>query len=297
MRRQLTKWSQPIIFWTLMATLFVVVAIAVTSWMRWPALALLVALALLGNRRRAELRRVSARACDAALTANAERLREMSALQGALANELNNPLAAVKALSGLMELEPAQAQTRLPVLQAQVRRMQHIIEELLDFSRPLTPMVHAETDVRRLMRRVAEVHQPLAARKCIAVTVDDAGEPLWLRCDPNKLEQALMSLVHNAVDASTNGGSVVLKATADDTHVRVAVLDRGPGIAAAALPNVVRAGFTTKANAAGLGLTVADALVRQHGGTLTLANRSCGGLAAAIALPIECAVPALCRAA
>jgi signal transduction histidine kinase len=103
--------------------------------------------------------------------------------------------------------------------------------------------------------------------------------------------------VHNAVDASGDGGSVVLAATADETHVRIEVRDRGPGIAAAELPKVVRAGFTTKPNAAGLGLTVADALVRQHGGTLTLANRRCGGLAAAIALPIDCGAAELCRAA
>lgn len=296
MRRLLTKWSQPIIFWTLMTTLVVVVAIAATGWMRWAALALLVATVLIGRQRRVELRRMSMRACDAAVSANAERLREMSALQGALANELNNPLAAVKALSGLMELEPAQAQTRLPVLQQQVQRMQHIIEELLDFSRPLTPMVQKQIDVRQLLQRVAEVHQPMAARKCVAVTVE-AGEPLWLRCDPHKLEQALMSLVHNAVDASCEYSAVVLTAKRDETHVRIDVLDRGPGIAATALPSVVRAGFTTKPHAAGLGLTVADALVRQHGGTLTLANRVCGGLAAAIALPVDCAAATLCQAA
>lgn len=296
MRRQLTSWSQTIVFWSLTVTLFVVVALALTDWTRWAAMALVLALALIGSRRRAQLRRVSMRACDAAVSANVERLREMSALQGALANELNNPLAAVKALSGLMQLEPAQAQTRLPVLQAQVQRMQHIIEELLDFSRPLTPMVHARTDVRPLLQQVAEVHQAMAARKGVEV-VAEPGEAIVLHCDPHKLKQALMSLVHNAIDASAEGGMVALTATLDDTQVRIDVLDRGPGIAPSGLGQVVRAGFTTKPDAAGLGLTVADALVRQHGGTLTLCNRAGGGLAAGIALPVRCSNVDVCRAA
>ena len=296
MRRQLTNWTLPIIFWSLTVTLFVVVGVASTGWTRWAAMALVLALALIGSRRRAQLRQLSARACDAAVTANAERLREMSALQGALADQLNNPLAAVKALSGLMALEPAQAQTRLPVLQAQVHKMQHIIEELLDFSRPLTPMVHARTDVRQLLREVADVHQPMAARKGVEV-VAEPGEAVALHCDPQKLKQALMSLVHNAVDASEEGGLVALTATREDSQVRIEVLDRGPGIVAGKLGEVVRAGFTTKPEAAGLGLTIADALVRQHGGTLTLRNREDGGLAAGMALPVRCSNADLCKAA
>jgi two-component system sensor histidine kinase HydH len=263
------------------------VAIGVHGWVRSLALCLIATLIAVAQRGQSAARRSFVRACHEAVSANAQRLQELSSLQSALAHKLNNPLATIKALAGLMGLEPARAALRLPTLQLEVGRMQKIIEELLDLSRPMTPLVVERIELRALVRAVAELHEELARAKNIEL-VAAPGPPIAVCGDPRKLKQVLMGLLQNAIEASPEGQMIGLTLAVDEARVHVAVLDRGPGIPVADLERVVRAGVTTKPSSPGLGLTVALALVEQHCGSLTLENRQDGGFAARFQLPLDC---------
>jgi len=111
------------------------------------------------------------------------------------------------------------------------------------------------------------------------------GEGVVARCDPRKVRQILINLVQNALDASPTTAAVEVEATAGPGVARVRVLDRGRGPDPTLGDAVFSPGVTTKARGSGLGLTIARALARQHGGDLVLSTRPGGGAVAELILP------------
>ena len=109
----------------------------------------------------------------------------------------------------------------------------------------------------------------------------------------NRLEQALQNLASNAIRHIPDGGSMILRAEADASTVRLAVQDSGPGIPAEHLPHIfdrfykadaARAG-TTVASGSGLGLSIVKAIVKKHGGEVRAANAPGGGAVFEVLLP------------
>jgi two-component system, NtrC family, sensor histidine kinase HydH len=220
---------------------------------------------------------------DRTLALHADQSRTLTLLMSEIAHELKNPLASIKGLGALVvkDLE-GRTLERMTVLRGEVDRMQSILEEFLNFSRPLVPLVLAETDLRELSREVLRLHEGSAHER--GVKLELTGEPAPLRCDPRKVRQVLINLVQNALHASPRGGSVTLKVE-PGMEMRVLVIDQGPGLPPEMLDRVFEAGVTDKEQGSGIGLVVARSLARQHGGDVDLRGGERGGLIAQLALP------------
>jgi two-component system NtrC family sensor kinase len=114
------------------------------------------------------------------------------------------------------------------------------------------------------------------------------GEPDEIECFPGLLNQALLNLVSNAIDAIEGPGTVAVATGAEGDVYTITVSDTGQGIPDALRERVLEPFFTTKpvGQGTGLGLSITYSIVRKHGGTLELSHRDGGGTVAAIRLPM-----------
>ncbi len=223
-----------------------------------------------------------------ALQTMQDRNRELIQLAGALAHELKNPLASIQGLAGLLVRhapDGSREAERTGVLLAEARRMGAVLDEFLNFSRPVDGLAVAAVDPGRLVQDVVQLHEGLAAERGVRLETDlRAQAPL--AADPRKLQQVLVNLVQNALDAAPRGSTVTVRAAGlSDGSTAFTVEDEGPGIAEALRGRLFTPGATSKAAGSGLGLVIARAIVEQHGGSLALENRPQGGCCARCTLP------------
>lgn len=228
---------------------------------------------------------------DRALAMHAEQARTLTALSAELAHELKNPLASVKGLSALVARQAqGKAAERLAVLRGEVDRMHGILDELLDFSRPLVPLMMEDVELTALASEVARLYEATAAERAVALRIS-ADAPVRLRCDPRKIRQVLINLIQNALDASSCGGAVDITVAAlpasgvAEARARLVVIDHGAGIDPDLAGRLFEPGVTTKEHGSGLGLVVARSLASQHGGELSLRAGAAGGAVAELILP------------
>jgi signal transduction histidine kinase len=220
------------------------------------------------------------RARDESLESYAHETRAITTMAGEIAHELKNPLATVKGLAQLVAKDAeGKSAERIGVLRREVDRMQGILEEFLNFSRPLVPLTQREVRLDELCADVVLLHESVAAERKVSV-VPPSATGLTARCDPRKVKQILINLLQNALAASPAGAEIrfAVEAAANDgeSMVRVTVADQGPGLPAEIAAHVFEAGVTNKPGGSGLGLTVSRALARQHGGELALKSSSHG---------------------
>jgi nitrogen fixation/metabolism regulation signal transduction histidine kinase len=205
-----------------------------------------------------------------------------------LGHELNNSLAPIKSVAGsladLMHRDPKPADWRedmhrgLAVISSRADSLARFVESYSKLAR-LPPPRLEPLKIGALVSRVASLETRLP--------VNVAGGPdVLVRGDDVQLEQLLINLVRNAVDASmeTRGG-VEVGWRQNNSHVEVWVRDEGPGLASTA--NLFVPFFTTKAEGSGIGLVLSRQIAEAHGGTLTLENRrQFRGCEAKLRLPI-----------
>ncbi len=220
---------------------------------------------------------------DERLGMYAEQTSALTALSAEIAHELKNPLTSVKGLAALVAKDvEGKTEERLAVLRREVDRMQDILDERLEFSRPLVPLSMQEVDATDLAREVARLHEGSAVERDVTLRVE--GGPAPITCDARKVRQVMVNLVQNALEASSPGGEVTIRVEAGDMTT-LHVDDRGAGLDPAVSGRLFEAGVTSKETGSGIGLVVARSLARQHGGDLVLEEREGPGCRATLTLP------------
>lgn len=192
-----------------------------------------------------------------------------------IGHEINNSLAPIKSIAG--SLESMLAREKLPgELDEDMRRGLAVIAARSDsLSRFTTAYARlaklpqpklASVSLLTLVRRILSVETRLAVRI-------EPGPDVTVRADPDQLEQLLINLVHNAVDASLEtGGGVSVRWRIDGRMLELIVEDEGAGLPNAS--NLFVPFFTTKPGGSGIGLVLSRQIAEAHGGMLTLENRS-----------------------
>lgn len=249
---------------------------------------LMVMAAIGGRAVRSRFDQIVLRALDARddeLAAHTAHARDLNLMTAEIAHELKNPLAGIKLLAALVAKDvDGKTGERVGVLRQEVDRMQAILDEFLNFSRPLVPLSMVEADLAELCADVVALHEGIARDRDVTLAIS-GDAPVWVRGDPRKLRQVLINLVQNAIDASPPRTHVEIAPRANGADAIVEVRDRGPGIAVSVADRAWEPGVTTKETGSGLGLPVARALCRQHGGDVDLVARPDGGTTAVVRIP------------
>jgi two-component system sensor histidine kinase HydH len=218
----------------------------------------------------------------------AEQMAAIGQVAAGVAHEIRNPLTSIK---GLVQVNLREADARglpaedLRVIEHEVRRMERTLQTFLDFARPPRPD-RRRLDVAVVVDRVYAVVGGRARKQRAALRFLRPDEPVWLDGDQDQLQQLLLNLVLNALDAMPDGGAVEIDLRPPrDGHVELLVRDTGPGIAADILPKVFETFVSSKETGIGLGVPVSRRIAEDHGGTLTAFNLPGGGACFVLRLP------------
>lgn len=227
-------------------------------------------------------------AATRARLAQSEKLAALGQLAGAIAHEVRNPLAVMRsAAQGVLEDErsPSPATQRgCEFIITEIDRLHSVVTSLLAFVRPLQ-VKRRTVRIEDLFDRTEQLARDelAGARARLVRRVGDA--PPVIEGDPDLLCQALLGLVANATEAMTNGGDVVLEASACMGGIELSVADSGPGVPPELRSRVFEPFFTTRAKGTGLGLAVVKQIVTAHAGSVSIDDRPGGGARFVLRLP------------
>ncbi|MCB9683332.1 MAG: hypothetical protein H6733_17840 [Alphaproteobacteria bacterium] len=223
--------------------------------------------------------------------AEERRLAALGAMSAGLAHEVRNPLAGLKGAAQILESEQlsGDAAEMLGIIVHESDRLDRVVSDFLVVARPgqaPTTPVHLE----QVATHAASVVRAAGLPREVTVTVQAADDTPVVLGDANRLEQVLLNLVRNAVDAVGARGRVVVatgsgRALDGRLTARVVVSDDGPGMPAEVVDQLFTPFFTTKAAGTGLGLAICRSIVDAHRGQLSVRSTPGEGTAFTVALP------------
>jgi signal transduction histidine kinase len=219
----------------------------------------------------------------------AERLSAIGTLSAGLAHEIRNPLASIAGAAAIHERGAASGGKYarcIEIIRHESQRLNDLLTNFLSFARPRPPRFRA-VDLHTVLDNVISLAGHAAGRRNVPLGKSAAPDLPAVECDPEQLEQVLLNLLINAVEASPDGAAVTLSAEVAGGQVNIRVTDQGCGVPPADVDKLFDPFFTTKEHGTGLGLPVAHQIVRQMGGTLAAAHNPDRGMTFSVALPLE----------
>jgi len=224
--------------------------------------------------------------------AQSSKLAVLGEMSAAVSHELNQPLAAMKTyLAGakllLQRKRPEEALSSFQRIDDLIERMGAITRQLKSYARK-GGEAFAPLDIRECVSTALSMMEPQLKRRQVRITRNLPREPVMVMGDRLRLEQVLINLMRNAIDATkaVDGPQVDILLTADAQSARISVRDNGPGVED--LDQLFEPFYTTKqpGDGVGLGLAISSGIVADLGGRLTARNATTGGAVFEVELPI-----------
>jgi signal transduction histidine kinase len=217
-----------------------------------------------------------------------ERLSALGEMATTVAHETKNPLNSIRvAASYLKKNFQGEILTEfLTIIEEEVVRLNELTSGFLGFSKP-APLKLKACDLNAVVKTTTDLIRQEATDRNIEVVVltDDHLPPV--PCDLSQMKQALLNLLVNAMDASSEGGAITVTTEAGDGRVKVSVRDAGKGIPAAEVEKIFKPFYTTKTRGAGLGLAIVDRIVKEHKGGINVVSAVGAGTTFTIELPVD----------
>ncbi len=218
-----------------------------------------------------------------------ERLATMGEVVARVAHEIRNPLfgmtAAGQILSNELAFSPSQRELMDSLLK-EAARLNRMVDDLLFCSRE--PKLNRKLfPLQLLIDETLRINAPMAADRGVVISSCLPDKEVVIDGDQEKIEQVLLNVLKNAIEATPLGGNVSLTLVAGLQDAQIIVSDSGAGIPEDDLEKIFDVFFSTKKRGSGLGLSISKIIMESHGGTLTVRNNPEGGALSTISIPLH----------
>ena len=218
-----------------------------------------------------------------------ERLSTLGNMAARVAHEIRNPLSSIKGFATYLASrhqdkgDREAAQTMI----GEVDRLNRVVSELLDFARPSNLTIAPVAINDSIDRAVRLAHMDAAARGVTLESVTEPAAPVVVAADAERVTQALLNLLLNAVQATDRGGSVTISvAPPENGWCVLRISDNGRGMTPEILAQVFSPYFTTRATGTGLGLSIVSKIIEDHQGTIHMVSAPGEGTTVTVRLPL-----------
>ena len=217
-----------------------------------------------------------------------DRLKTLGEVAAGLAHEIRHPLASIR---GALEIIGARSTADTPEAEfsrlalAEVQRLDNLVWEFLRYARPHKPDLRP-TSLSDVVERAVALLSVQAERVGVTLRVEDDGPLPAVALDAQQIEQVLLNVILNAIQASPSGAEVRIRDRLERDDVIVDVVDEGTGVPAEHRTQIFSPFFTTKDTGTGLGLPVAQRIVQSHNGHIEVSSTVGRGTCVSIRLPL-----------
>jgi two-component system NtrC family sensor kinase len=228
-----------------------------------------------------------------------DKMAALGKMAAGIAHEINNPLAVIGEKAGWMHDLLSEEEFRqsdnleeykrsLVKIEEHVERARKITHNMLGFARRMEPRLD-DVDVNAVITQTLELLKNHARINNIEIRKDLQSDLPVIASDQSQLQQVLLNLLNNAIDAIGKDGAIDITTVAGDETIEISVRDSGPGIPETLQNRIFDPFFTTKGagRGTGLGLSISYGIIEKIGGTLTLSSRENEGTTFFIRLPIK----------
>jgi signal transduction histidine kinase len=218
-----------------------------------------------------------------------EKLSTLGEMAAVLAHEIRNPLGSIRGTAEILRDDYRPGDPKYEFIEIQIKeteRLNHVVEDFLRMARQ-QPMELRDCSIREELETIVTLVSKDAQDRGITLLLEPISEPAVIRGDGEKLRQAFLNIVINALQATPSRGSVTIACRRDETGYMVDFTDSGSGIEGTVLSHVFEPFFTTKPDGTGLGLAVCRKIIEGHGGTLSITSDSGRGTTVLITLPMQ----------
>lgn len=218
-----------------------------------------------------------------------QRLATVGRLAAGVAHEIRNPLSSIKGFATYFKeryREVPEDQHIADIMIQEVDRLNRVVTQLLEFARPVS-ISRKQISLKEFIVDSLKLVERQAAENGVSVEADLPENGAAAHLDPDKLNQVLLNLYLNAIEAMTDGGRIIVSLEKDEqkNRVEIRVSDTGSGIPESELSHIFDPYFTTKSTGTGLGLAIAHNIIQGHGGEILTESRVGGGTTFRILIP------------
>ena len=199
------------------------------------------------------------------------RLAALSRLTGGVAHEIKNPLNAMALQLEVLRTKLDGEHPEVAVIAREIKRLDNVVKTFLNFNRPVELEAKA-LDLNQVVSQVVDLVAPEAAAKRVRLDID-LQPGLNTNGDANLLQQAILNIIKNAMEAMPDGGTLTARTSRDGGECRLEISDSGIGIPPELRDRIFNLYFTTKQNGSGIGLATTFRVVQLHGGVIDFESR------------------------
>lgn len=218
-----------------------------------------------------------------------ERLSTLGEMAAVLAHEVRNPLASLRGTAEILRDDFRPGTPKHEFVEIQIKeteRLNRVVEEFLRMARQ-QPGELQRCLVADELETIVTLTSNEARRRKVTLQLEIADKGLLVNADGEKLRQAFLNIILNALQATPEGGSVTITVQPQQEDCEIRISDSGPGISDEIRQRIFEPFFTTKPDGTGLGLAVTKKIIEAHGGSLTIESQAGQGTTMVVQLPLS----------